>query len=175
MYSYLAMFVLAAALGALIHVRYRRRLPLHKRIALYMGLAAASVLGGHVTGCLIGAVAPWRYELVSSIPLAALRTAEGPAGTFVLGSGRIDQEMTYVVYVRNDDGSVTPHRIKANQSVKIFQDPQLVNQGFWKSFRRVVDKDWWLRGFALCKPTSQDYLIHLVVPNGAVVEQFSLR
>lgn len=173
MYSFVLVGVLTAAIALWLCLRCK--LQANQKLAILLAVIGFTGLGGHGLGLVFGSFAPLEYELVKGTPLVAMRTAEGATGTFVFGSGRIEHEMIYMVYARNANGSFTPHRITADKQVMIFQNPALVNEGTWQTHRPVVDKTWFLSGFAIIRDSERSHVHHLIVPTGTVVQQFSAR
>lgn len=104
--------------------------------------------------------------------LVAMKTSDATSGAFVWGSGGINTDTQFLVYVRNTDGSMTPHHIRADALVRIYEDENLQNSGTWITYRKVRDKSvaaykWYVGP----DRTTIDH-IELHVPKGTVKHDF---
>lgn len=100
-----------------------------------------------VIACIVGFFAalfnadrvPSKIVTDGPLTLVAVRSSDSVSGTFVWGTGTINGELVYNVYVKNADGSMTPYRIPGDNSVRIIEDPSLSNTGTWEQMVKVPD------------------------------------
>ena len=177
MYSIYLSYGVAALVTAGVYIRYRRngRYIYIDRLIWLLRF----VLTPFFPGCLIGwgfsACAPMKYEQSGTFQLVSMRSGDATAGAFVLGSGTIEGQLFYTFYVQNSDGSVSPHRVKADPFTSILEDPALANKGYWTFSRTIKDDAWQYANFVLDFAPSQNYRHQFRVPVGTVIRQFSLR
>lgn len=172
MYSYL-LFVGSALIAAALIKRFSARLSADRgllAIVLLIGICLGRIGGG-----IIYDLAPVEFRLESSHSLVSIRNAKVTTDIFVFGSGTIGEGMTYLVQVLHDDGSSTPVCLPDGQNVTITEDPNLSNQGTWKTYRKTVDNTWWLSGFAIASNRPADVLHELQVPPGSIAKEISFR
>ena len=160
-------------------------------IFVFAGLLIGSILGqcmifafcGAGVGLAFGAslavaladVVPLREVARGPVVLVAMRRSDGTAGTFLLGSGTISSRSSYNFLKLLDNGSMVPCSVPVNNLVRLIEDPQLENVGYWSTV------------FAEADPTSKFFKwaintgerTHIVrqefrVPKGTVIHQFTI-
>jgi hypothetical protein len=112
----------------------------------------------------------------SSRHFVAVRSIEGATGNFVLGTGAIGGYMFYRVYVKNDDGSLSPREIPVNRKTRIFESPDLHNEVVWRQTWKVrsLVAGSRLDGWAFDNvPRIYNLESILTVPVGAVVQNLN--
>lgn len=102
---------------------------------------AFTLMGSLAFSLMLHDYVPTQVVASEAVELVALDSKEGFAGTFVWGSGEIGSNAFLEVWIKNDDGSVSPYRIPKTNSVHVFQETGLQDTGSWKNFYRVEDKD----------------------------------
>ncbi len=108
--------------------------------------------------------------------LVAVKGKDSLSGNFALGSGTLTTGLTYLIYVKNEDGSFTPHQVKANQTTRIIEDASLTGVGYWRKTTWVYDPDsLWAKWtcFDLQHEIREDDEIR--VPVGSIVHSFELQ
>lgn len=70
----------------------------------------------------IGLAFPTNAIMESKTELAALRVKDGVEGHFFLGSGTVEGKQYYFYYLKNEDGSLTPAKVNADEDVKIYEE-----------------------------------------------------
>ncbi len=135
-------------------------------ILLVMAIMAA------ITGLAVNSNLPQKTVVGGPYTLVSIRSADGLSGKFIYGTGSISGSVFYNVYVRNEDGSVTPYQVPADSSVRIVEESSLHDSGTW--MQAVTSYDYssplgrWVIG--------QDYkTIRYKVPVGTVVHDFSVK
>lgn len=108
--------------------------------------------------------------------LASMRTASAVNGSFFLGSGVVGSQVSYHFYIKNSDGSVTPHQIAASPMVRILEDASLKDSGALQEIYTEFDyssplADWMVR-HKKRKALLQQVLR---VPVGTVVQTFAAQ
>jgi hypothetical protein len=80
---------------------------------------------------IIGLAFKTKPIVVSRKTLITIRDKDGVSGRFFLGSGMVEGDQYYFYYAKNDDGSVSPGRVRADGRVRVYEedreDAQLVN------------------------------------------------
>lgn len=116
--------------------------------------------------------------VVETHELVAMSTGSQMRGSFVIGSGSFDSQMEYTVYVKNNDGSVSPMVIPAQAKVSIIEDEHLSVVGYWRHSAKKFDTTSVIAKWTLAANTDSDVeLISnvLIVPVGTVFYSFSPR
>lgn len=137
-------------------------------IGAVIGLALA------VTVCL--ALIPMKEVTHNSMTMVSMRTSDGIAGSFLLGSGSFSNSSTYHFLVKEKDGSVSPRSVPADYRVRITEDPSLSNVGYWQTISREADENsllymWTLGASDRSRIIRQEFR----VPAGALVHQFKVQ
>jgi len=97
------------------------------------GAAAGAFVGFLFAATIMRSYVP-RVEVVSSADvLVAMRNGQGLSGTFIWGSGQLGSQVTYNFYRRNEDGSLTPGQVGADSLVRIIEDKNLKDVGYWRT------------------------------------------
>lgn len=140
---------------------------------------------GSVIGALIGmalavtvcvALVPMKEFTYNSMTMVSMRTQDGVAGSFLLGSGSFSNSSTYHFLVKEADGSVSPRSVPADDRVRITEDPSLTNVGYWQTVKREADKNSLLYMWALgTSDRSRIIRQEFRVPAGALVHQFKVQ
>ena len=153
--------------------RARNFLPLFEIIVCY---AFVSIFVGGVSVNVLELYIP-RKLVTNTWELAAMRTTDSTQGSFVFGSGSIGSVMKYDVYVKNENGSVSPFRISAADNVEISEKPDLKNVGYWKRTMRKFDYSntpW--ANWVIQHPDAETLVkTELEVPVGTVVHSFAAQ
>ncbi|MDR3612954.1 MAG: hypothetical protein P4L53_05255 [Candidatus Obscuribacterales bacterium] len=118
-----------------------------------------------------------RQLVTNTYTLAAMHTTSTPQGSFVWGSGSLGGVMKYDVYVKNDNGSVSPYRISANDNVEIIENADLKDVGYWKRTVRKFDYSTTPLAHWVIQSPEEETLIktELVVPVGTVLHNFAAQ
>jgi hypothetical protein len=111
--------------------RNRNKLAHHTTASIY-GLVIGAMVGC-VAALVIGSFAPRHDVVYGPATLVSLGTSNGVKGTFIWGSGGIGSDMQYHFYFLNDDGSVTPRQVEADDYVRITEDKTLKDVGYWSN------------------------------------------
>jgi hypothetical protein len=115
------------------------------------------------------------------IPIYSLSSSSNIAGTFTLGSGRIDSKATYVTYIGRDDG-LTRYEFNANGIVLTMRDnvqPKLImHQNIIRSgvifnvLHAFIDEP----GFVVRSQTGPAvYPVKLIVPTKTIISKFEVK
>jgi hypothetical protein len=115
--------------------------------------------------------------VTNTYTLAAMQGTDTIQGSFVYGTGSFGSLMIYRVYVKNDNGSVSPYQISANSNVEIVQQADLKDVGYWKRTVRKFDYSTTpLAHWVIQSPDEETLLkTELVVPAGTFVHNFSAQ
>jgi hypothetical protein len=174
MYSMLALALAGALIGACVGQRLEK-----KAIALLIGGAVGTFLGGFVgmfLALIVGNWVPMHNVEYGPATLVAVNSSNGMTGTFVWGSGSVNSQTSYNFMKRNDDGSLTPGQIPANDYVRIIEDKDLKDVGYWMSTYREVDTSSALYNWSLAAEDRNKLVKQeLRVPAGTVVQGFSIK
>lgn len=129
------------------------------------------LMGGFMLSCFATAKVPMK-TLESTVELAAMRGADGIAGSFVYGTGGISSAMVFRVFVKNDDGSLSPAQIYGNSYTRVIESSELHNTGTWRHIWQVEDETSPLNNWALISKRPRTVGDVLTVPVGTVVQNF---
>jgi hypothetical protein len=113
-------------------------------------------------------------QVVDSWNLVAMRSSCGLSGSFVWGIGSFGGHIVYTVYIKNDDGSMTPRRITADGNTRIIEDSSLHNTGTWRRLEIVRDETSPLTNWAPHE-YSRGFIDEITVPTGTVVQSFAAQ
>ena len=161
-------------------------------IGICIGLCSKNKVGGFFAGggvggflgAIVGMFAaliaanwvPTHNVLYGPATLVAVNSSSGTSGAFVWGTGSVSSQVYYNFMQRNDDGSLTPGQIPADQYVRIIEDKDLKDVGYWQSTFNEVDPmapmyKWTLGSSVRNHLVKQE----LRVPAGTVVQGFSIK
>jgi len=138
--------------------------------------AIGAFFGAMIAGTIICSMVPTKDVVYGPGKLVAMRSADGISGTFVWGSGSISSRTTYNFMQVLDDGSMKPGWVYADDLVRLIEDPELKNVGYWRTTIREVDPASPLNAWALGTGTvSTTVRQEFRVPVGTVVQQFNVK
>ena len=145
---------------------------------------AASIFGpldgfviGMVIALAIGSIMlPTKTVVYGPGTLVAMRSSDGFSGTFIWGSGSIGSSSTYNFMQRMDDGSLKPGFIYVDETVRVIEDPELKDVGYWRTTMTEADRSspwsaWSLGQNSMSKVVRQEFR----VPKGTVVQEFKIK
>lgn len=136
----------------------------------------AGLLGYIVSSALSDRI-PRVRKVVKTFGLAAARSSDTVGGTIISGlfitTGNISGRRVYHIYRRNADGSLEPHTLVADGSVRIVEDPELNNTGIWNKVVMQCDPKHPFRRFVVDENTGE--IDELRVPVGTVTTKFELN
>ncbi|MDR3612856.1 MAG: hypothetical protein P4L53_04765 [Candidatus Obscuribacterales bacterium] len=119
---------------------------------------------GTVIGCYLTMVLPvfiLSQHISERATLVAVRSINGIDRSFTLMLTRdgVGAESYYQLYVRNANGSITLLRIEANSLVKIFEDKDLRDGGYWVTTKSACDTVSLGRYWVVCRSSivSQEF------------------
>lgn len=136
-----------------------------------LGFFCGTVVG-IILGTLISLAVPYKVSLSASYKLAALRTVDAVGTNFILGTGELQATATYRFMSINDNGSLTPGAVQADNLVQIVEDPALTKEGSLEIFEKGCDRASILYFFAACsRPQTTAKIFR--VPPGTVVHSFN--
>ncbi|MBS2010672.1 MAG: hypothetical protein JST01_26720 [Cyanobacteria bacterium SZAS TMP-1] len=141
------------------------------------GLMIGVFVGFLLAYMVIPFLVPTHSEVRGPATLAAMRSSDGAGSAFVWARGDASLgETEYHFFVRNADGSFTPGHIAADSRVRIIEQKDLVNVGYWTSVVEVSDlhSPWanWSIGLShVSSMVRQEFR----VPVGTVVQNFSVK
>lgn len=180
MYTVCLATFIGFAIGSFIAYRISRGKP-----SLYLKDFMALGIGAGI-GCIVGLLAavtvmtsfvPRHPVVLGPATLVAMRSSDGISGTFLFGSGSIGSEASYNFLYQNADGSLTPNHITADSLVRIIEDNDLKDVGYWSTTVKRPDLSSPWASWALLD--SDDYVRTVKqefrVPVGAVVHSFSVQ
>lgn len=138
--------------------------------------AMISFLVGLAIAKFLSAALPEKQVVIGPQAIVSMRSAEGQAGTFILGTGRMGSERTYHYLLKAEDGSMVPHSVPANQFVHITEDTSLQNSGTVTVTRIKADRTSFLNNWSVFRH-SQDRTVRIDfrVPVGTVAQRFSVH
>lgn len=171
--------ILTAVLVGLF-VLYYRRSRYHKANPHMVGqttffTALAVVLGNLILLAALFELMPTRTAIVER-PLASMRTSGSVNGSFFLGSGVVGSQVSYHFYLKNADGSLTPHQIAAGPLVRILEDASLRDSGVLEEVYSELDTSSPLSQWTLKKTRRKELLKQVIrVPVGTVLQTFSAQ
>jgi hypothetical protein len=135
-----------------------------------------AIFGLFLAGAIIGAIVPMKDVVYGQGKLVAMRSTDCISGAFIWGSGNIASQTSYNFLQRLDDGSMVPRSVPADGLVRLIEDPELQNTGFWSTTWREVDMTSPLYSWSLGTRESQRVVRQeFRVPVGTVVQQFSVK
>ena len=151
------------------------RLTFIRRHAVIGGIIGLFV-SSFVAGKFVRESIPLQEIAIGTINLAAMRSQEATAGTFLFGTGSVMQHKVYQFYVRHADGSVSPSQLEADETTRIMEDPSLKNEGTLTIYERQRDPNSKRNAWAIAQ--SQDkHITRRVfrVPVGTVLVSFQVN
>jgi len=128
---------------------------------------------GSMFGSMFNGMKIWKFKEIESEPLISIRDKDGDiqgsiSGGMFIFSGQVNSSPYYFYYTKNEDGSYQPGKVRADSSVRIFEEdtdsPRLVT-------KQTETDRWWVEVFGLCD-TATRYEIH--VPKGTVRREMSV-
>jgi hypothetical protein len=136
-----------------------------------LGFVCGAVVG-MILATLLSLAVPYKVSLSANYKLTALRTVDAVGSNFILGTGELQATATYRFMSINDNGSLTPGSVQADNLVQIVEDPALTKEGSLEIFERGCDRASILYLFAACsRPQTSAKIFR--VPPGTVVHSFS--
>jgi hypothetical protein len=170
----IALFIVLVILG-----RRYLRIPLVPFVPFVLFLAICGFISYGVGALSCGLLRDFvpRQVVTNTYTLAAMHGADTIHGSFVYGTGSLGSVMMYRVYVKNDNGSVSPYQIPASSNVEIVQKDDLKDVGYWKRTVRKFDYSTTpLAHWVIQSPDEETLLkTELVVPAGTFVHSFSAQ
>lgn len=143
------------------------------------GGALCSLIGGVLGllgGVIIGTLVPSTDVVYGPVRLVAMRSSESISGTFIWGSGSIGSHTSYNFMRRMEDGSMVPGSVPADGLVRLIEDPELHNTGFWTTTISEADKTSPLYHWAVGLNDKRQVLRQeFRVPVGTVIQQFNIK
>lgn len=136
--------------------------------------------GGFLFGALIAIficdLAPKKEVVYGPIPLVSMQTVDGVSGAFILGTGDIQSGAFFRFLVRNKDGSLSPYSVTADTRVRLVEDPQLKEIGYWTSTFLEIDPNSCLYSWAIGNGDHRKLLVHeFRVPTGTIIQKLSVQ
>ncbi len=141
-----------------------------------IGTAIGGFVGFVVALAVIGEMVPMREVVYGPGTLVAMRSSDGISGTFVWGSGSVNNSISYHFLQKLNDGSMKPGSVYADDIVRLIEDPELKNIGYWRTTKIEADPtsslyNWGLGTGLRTRVIRQEFR----VPVGTVVQQFSIK
>lgn len=139
---------------------------------------SVGTLTGLFTALFIGHyLVPVADVVYGPAPLVAMRSSDGTSGTFVWGSGSVGSTVNYNFLQKMDDGSLAPRSVPADYLVRLIEDPELSNIGYWRTTIREADKMSLLYNWSLNANEGRRTVIRqeFRVPVGTIVQGFSIK
>lgn len=164
--------------------------------SMILGAVIGAVLGslgfisvggpvGAIVGFFIGAVLatlvfpeilPMKIVVSKPIKLVAMRSSDGVSGTFVWGTGSINNSTVYNFMQLLEDGFMVPSSLPANHLVHLIEDSDLQKTGSWTTSKTVADPNSALYRWAMFTGhRTQIVRQEFRVPVGTVVQQFNIK
>lgn len=147
----------------------------------FLASAAGFTLAGAFVGTMFAttlfqAFVPMRETAQSPRLLAAMRSADGVGGSFILGSGIFRSQVSYHFLRKLENGSMVPVTVHASDMVYLTEDPELKNAGYWIETIRECDPNSWQYNWAFAHHERARTIKHeFRVPVGSVVQQFNIK
>jgi hypothetical protein len=136
----------------------------------------AGAFVGFICAIVIGAFVPMKDTVYGPGTLVSMRSSDGLSGTFIWGSGSVNSTVTYNFMQRMDDGSLSPRSVYANDLVRLIEDPELKDVGYWRTTIRECDPNSALYNWGIFLKERERYVRQeFRVPVGTVVQQFKVR
>jgi hypothetical protein len=128
-----------------------------------------------MTSSLVAEYMPRKLLPQPPATLVAMRTTDATFGTFVLRTGSLKGGIWFNVYVKNEDGSYTPHQIRGDQNVRIIEDESLEGVAYWTTVKNVRDYNTPLAKWTLSRKDDASVAgEELRVPRGTVRQTFEV-
>lgn len=109
-------------------------------------------------------------------PLVSMKAAQYSNAVYVLGTGSASEEPYYLVYARNSDGSISPHKIEASPSLRLSERESLDGLGRWTERVLVNDYSATLSKWLWIKPEQSEFLgYNIAVPAGTISHTFEVK
>ncbi len=144
--------------------------------ASIIGPIVGAVVGLFIAGAIICYQVPTKDVVYGPGKLVAMRSSDGVSGTFLWGSGSINQRTSYNFLQAMEDGSMVPGSIYADSLVHLIEDPELKNVGYWRTTIREVDPTAPLYAWAIGTGDRKETIRQeFRVPVGTVVQQFNVK
>lgn len=170
--------LLGAALGLLVGVIIASFGKRHWGKYLFGGIAGpcAGAVVGFICALVIGSLVPMKDTVLGPGTLVSMRSSDGLSGTFIWGSGSINSTVTYNFMQRMDDGSLAPRSVYADDLVRLIEDPELKDVGYWRTTMRACDEDSALFKWGIfTKERERIVRQEFRVPVGTVIQQFKVQ
>lgn len=177
---YCALILAALHLVALLALRHYKSQTQLLRKKSFIG-SALSILTLYLTAaffCMLFLSMGIPFRAVTEGPwtLASVRSHDSLQGSFIWGTGTVNGALTYHVYVKNNDGSITPYQIAGDNRVKIIEDSTLDGVGYWRQTRLVDDLSTPIsRWTGFKRGINQVTEIEIRVPVGTVRQSFDIK
>lgn len=134
---------------------------------IFAMITAGISLGGAALTGLAFATHPVEKKRVE---LVAIRDKDGIAGTFFLGSGRIDSDQYYFFYRKLQDGGVQADKVASSKGVRVYEEQR--TDAALVSYQWEFNQSWaWL--FAL-PVRDGEYSFSFHVPTGTIRRGFTM-
>lgn len=140
----------------------------------FLGLVLG-VLFGYLVALGIGRIVLTVESEYGPFTLVSMKTSQSVSGTFVLGSGSINNSWEYRFLIRNKDGSLVPYSIPADYRVKLIEDKSLKDEGYWTNIHLDPDPQSLLLPWALFDSKAFKTISNVIrVPAGSIVQKISI-
>ncbi len=135
-----------------------------------VGAFVLALMAGGITNSFVP------HKLVTEGPwtLVSARSVDSLQGKIVWGNGAVNGRLTYHVYVKNADGSLTPHQIPGDGKIKIIEDPSLSDSGLWTRTWLTQDLDKPIAQWTFFGESPVLQVNEIRVPLNSVVHSFKL-
>ncbi|MFA7339571.1 MAG: hypothetical protein WC028_22510 [Candidatus Obscuribacterales bacterium] len=145
-------------------------------VGAIVGTVIGSVLGFMAAIILISEFVTMKNVVSKPIKLVAMRSSDGISGTFIWGSGAMNNRTNYNYMQLMEDGSMVPGWLPANHLVHLIEDAELKNTGTLSTTKREADKTSLLYRWAIGTSDRNETVRHdFRVPVGTVVQQFTVK
>lgn len=175
MYSIYLFAVIGIVHGVIWAYRYNGSHGFERFFRLAMSTMCGAAAGFLLSGFLSPAV-PTVNVVGEPVTLVSMRNQDGLTGSFIFGSGAINSSMSYNFLMKQKDGSMAPGSVYANEVVRLIEDPELKNVGFWQTTTRKPDPSHWLYNWTIFHSDKNRVVRQeFRVPVGSVIQQFNIR
>jgi hypothetical protein len=147
-------------------LRYR---PISTLALCAVGGVIGVLMGGVIASCL-GSVYQTAESPLPKEELISMRSSEGLTGSFVFGTGSIQDTSSFKFYVKNANGSFSKKSLAADDKVQIFED-QPEGVGYRQTFVSVCENVRYPH-WVVCEQHTIRHELH--VPKGSVVQSFTV-
>lgn len=145
---------------------------------IYFGGLLGALLGillGFIIALAVGCTLPRVNMSSGPFTLVSMKTENGISGAFVIGTGNLHSRASYQMLLRNEDGSMTPYSVTADDKVRLIEDSSLKDKGLWIVTYNRPNPASLICNWVLFLSNSTQIVSHEIrVPTGSIIQNFKV-